>query len=178
MNFPTLETERLTLRPPTMDDVEWFYSVRSDAEFMAFMHRPPISQKSEAQDFIQNILDRVEQQTGIQWVLEVKASGKVVGYAGLWRWDQKNHTGELGYGLHPEDSGKGYMKEAVQKCIEFGFEKMQLERIEAWMDPENLGSRKVVESNGLQLEGTLRHSAFHNEKYFDLHVFSILRNER
>lgn len=177
MKIPTLETERLILRAPTMEDVEWFFSLRSDEEFMKYMHRPVIKEMSEAQAFVQNFLDRAESETGLQWVLEEKASGQPVGYAGPWRWDSKNNTGELGYGLDLNHVGKGFMREAVAACIKYGFEHMNLERIEAWMEDENRGSRKVVEANGMQREATLRHYVLHDGKYRNLYIYSILRNE-
>lgn len=177
MKIPTLQTERLIMRAPTMEDVEWFFSLRSNEEFMKFMHRPIITEMSEAQAFVQNFLDRAESETGLQWVLEEKESGEPVGYAGPWRWDTKNNTGELGYGLDLRFTGKGFMQEAIAACIEYGFEHMNLERIEAWMEDENHGSRKVVEANGLQKEGPLRHAALHNGKYRNLYIYSILKEE-
>lgn len=177
MKIPRLESERLILRAPTPHDIDWFYSIRSNEDFMRYMHRPIMTDRKEAEAFVGNFWERAENETGLQWVLESKETGEVVGYAGPWRWDKSNRTAELGYGLDPNQTGKGYMREAIETCIRYAFENLEVERVEAWMEDANVGSRKVAEYNGMRYEGTLRHAAYSHGQFRDLLIFSILSHE-
>lgn len=178
MEIPRKTTARLLLRKPILEkDTDWFFELRSDDGFMKYMDRPCMTERSESVAHLNTILDRAENETGIQWIAENKTTGEQVGYAGIWRWDKKNKTGELGYGLAPTQTGKGYMRELIEASLEFGFEEMELERIEAWINPHNTASSAVVEHFGFVKEGHLRHVTHFANEYRDLLVYGLLRQE-
>ncbi|NVK28998.1 MAG: GNAT family N-acetyltransferase [Flavobacteriia bacterium] len=178
MEIPRKTTDRLLLRKPILEkDTDWFFELRSDNGFMKYMDRPCMAERSESVAHLNNILDRAESETGIQWIAEEIESGKQIGYAGLWRWDKKNRTGELGYGLDPGHTGKGYMRELIEVSLKFGFEEMGLERVEAWINPDNTASIAVVEHFGFVKEGQLRHVTHFANEYRDLLVYGLLREE-
>lgn len=69
------------------------------------------------------------------------------------------------------------MAEALKECVKYGFQKLNLNRIEAWMDTKNTPSARQLKRLGAQLEGTLRRSAVHNGELSDLWVYGLLRAE-
>lgn len=174
MEIPTLQTERLRLRPASLEDAAWLFTLRSSPAFMEFMNRPLLKDVSEAEAFLQNVLDRYASDTGVQWILELKSTGQPIGYAGMWRWDKPGRLAEVGYGMDLQYSGSGYMTEAVEACLDFGYKHMNIHRMEAYTRTPNLASIRVLEKCGFQKEGTLRDCVYFEEEFFDLHVFSRL----
>lgn len=69
------------------------------------------------------------------------------------------------------------MSEAVTAIIKLGFQTMNLNRIEARCDVENIASARVMEKVGMQFEGILRQHIFTKGKYCDLKIYSILRQD-
>ena len=69
------------------------------------------------------------------------------------------------------------MTEAIQALIPFGFEAFDLHRIEAFIDPANISSRKLLEKVGLQAEGVLRDYFFEKGKFVDAEIFSLLKRD-
>jgi ribosomal-protein-alanine N-acetyltransferase len=84
---------------------------------------------------------------------------------------------EIGYALSRRYWGEGYMSEAVNAVIEFGFREMLLNRIMARCEVNNIASARVMEKVGMQLEGILRQHLFVKGRYWDLKIYSILREE-
>jgi len=85
---------------------------------------------------------------------------------------------EVGYELfHPSYSGKGYMTEALQLFCAYLFACYPINRIQVNCMKDNIGSRRVAEHCGFKHEGTMRRATFHNGRYHDLDLFSILREE-
>ena len=69
------------------------------------------------------------------------------------------------------------MTEALKLILEFGFEKMNLNRIMICCDERNIGSSRVIEKNGLKYEGTLRQERFQKEEYINVKYYSMLKEE-
>lgn len=177
MNIPSIETERILLRPASLDDVDWFFELRSDADFMRYMDRPLMTEREQAVAHIQNIIDRYESNTGVQWIMELRETGERIGYAGMWRYDAANNLAEVGYGMDPKFSGRGLMSEAIPTCLRFGFEEMKIHRMEAYVRPENTASVRVLESAGFTCEGRLRDTTLFEGTYRDLFVYSLLSTD-
>ena len=85
--------------------------------------------------------------------------------------------GEIGYCLRPDFWGRGCAAEAAGALLALGFEQLQLHRIQASCDPENAGSRRVLEKLGLQLEGRLRQNLQLRGQWRDSLQWSLLEHE-
>ncbi|MBL7753690.1 MAG: GNAT family N-acetyltransferase [Chitinophagaceae bacterium] len=86
-----------------------------------------------------------------------RESKKVLGAMGFHTWYTRHHRAEIGYGIFDEaDRQHGFLREAFPTLIRFGFETMQLVRMEATLSPENMASLKVLERAGFQQEGIMR----------------------
>jgi ribosomal-protein-alanine N-acetyltransferase len=93
---------------------------------------------------------------------------------GYYRMKPENYRAEVGYILSAEYHGQGIMTEALQRVVQFGFEEMGLNSIEAVIDPENYGSEKVVLKNNFVKEGHFKEHAFFEGKFFDSVFYSLL----
>lgn len=69
------------------------------------------------------------------------------------------------------------MQEALSNIIHFAFTAMEINKIEAKIEPENIASIKLLEKLRFAKEGVLRQHEFEKGKYVDLAIFSILKNE-
>ncbi|GEP50886.1 alanine acetyltransferase [Flavobacterium noncentrifugens] len=175
--FPNLETHRLLLRRVESNDVNEIFAIRSDAETMKYIPRPLVENIQEAQSHIDMINDKIENNEGINWAITVKSNPKLIGIIGHYRIKPEHYRAEIGYMLHPDFHGKGYITEAIEKVVAFGFNEMKLHSIEAIIDPENCASAKVLEKNGFVKEAHLRENEYYNGKFLDTVIYSILESD-
>jgi ribosomal-protein-alanine N-acetyltransferase len=170
-----MKTERLYLRQRTKLLLENMLG-QSIAEQLAFFG---IEDKASLQLQLNKIEKRLsEGQTEWQkWDLIEQNTQKVMGSCSLFNWHAVHERAEIGYLLHERFRGNGYMIEALHAVVDYGFNSMKLNRIEAFMKPDNQGSKRIVEKLGFKQEGLLReHYKFENRIYDSL-VFSLLKSE-
>jgi ribosomal-protein-alanine N-acetyltransferase len=175
--FPVLVTERMILRELTDEDVEAVYRIRSDYEVTKYNTGAPISSFLEAKVLIDNIAIDYEQKSSLRWGMALKSSGEVVGMCGFNYWDRGNKRASVGYDLARAYWGQGLMPEAVHRVIQFGFDEMALNRIEADCTSQNKASERVLEKVGFKHEGVQREQYFEDGKFYDLLLFSLLRSD-
>ncbi|NIW38715.1 MAG: GNAT family N-acetyltransferase, partial [Gemmatimonadetes bacterium] len=85
---------------------------------------------------------------------------------------------EIGYDLAHRHWGRGLMTEALRPMLRFGFEEMDLHRIEAGVTVGNEASARVLEKLGFREEGLLRRGGYWKGAYHDLRGFGLLRRDR
>lgn len=173
--FPNLETNRLNLRHLTSEDVDEILALRSNPEIMQFIPRPLIKSKEEALEFITTMNAAVDSNTVINWAITTKENDELIGMIGFYRMKPENYRAEVGYILSAAYHGQGIITEALQRVIQFGFEEMGLNSIEAVIDPENFGSEKVLLKNNFVKEGHFKEHTFFEGKFLDSVFYSLLK---
>ena len=103
--------------------------------------------------------------------------GRVIGTCGFTSLNFSSDSAETGYVLARDCWGQGYAAEALMRVIDFGFERLGLNRIEAKYMVDNPASKRVMEKCGMKFEGVLRASMKVKGKYRDIGVCSILKDE-
>ncbi len=161
--FPILYTERLLLRQLTLDDWEQISFLRSDSIVNQYVDRPPAYSKEDAIAFIQKINTGIKEGKYIYWALVPKGEQQLIGTICLWNFSQENTVADIGYDLHPKAQGKGYMSEAVQCILYYGFEQLHLQKIEAYTHRNNEASIRLLERLNFQFcaEKSDPHNADH-----------------
>ena len=159
--FPVLSTKRLFLRKLTLHDTPEIFIQRSDPCIRKFINRPPAKNLEEAKEWIEKILLQEANNETINWAIVPKNGVKLIGSICLWNIERENYLAEVGYSLHPGCFGKGLMSEALSAIVEFGFKKIQLQRIDAYTHKNNIASIKLLEKTGFR-----RNTAF-EEVYED-----------
>ena len=81
----------------------------------------------------------------------------------------------IGYDLQKEFWYNGYITESLKEVLKFGFEKLEINRIEAEVMPGNIGSEKVLKKLRFEKEGLLRDWMLFNGKHYDMMMYSLLR---
>jgi ribosomal-protein-alanine N-acetyltransferase len=172
--FPTLETERLIIKQVTEDDANDILELRSNEEVMKYIPRPTLQNKEEALELIAMLDDKIENNIGINWGIQLKNNSKIIGIIGFYRLKPEHYRAEVGYMLLPEYKGIGIVSEALKKVVEYGFKEMKLHSIEAVLDPKNGGSEKVLLKNGFVKEAHLIENEYYEGRFLDTMIYSIL----
>jgi len=176
--FPDLATARLSLRCITQEDTPELYFLRSNKEVLQYLDRPPLTSEKEASSFIKVILAQLQKNEGILWVITFKDEpGKMIGTIGYWRIIREHYRAEIGYLLHPDAWGKGIMKEAMKKVIQYAFKQIGLHSIEANINPANGASAALLESCKFIKEGYFRESYYYDGVFSDAAIYSLVNNE-
>ena len=177
-SLPTFETERLKIRLFKLEDVDDIYEYCSDEEVTRYLPFDTYTEKQQAVDRINYCLEGYKNlDKPIVCAIEYKEDGKLMGSIDFVKWDEGHKVGEVGYVLNKKYWNKGIMTEALKTILKFGFENMQLNRIELRCDERNQASAKVMEKNGLTYEGTLRQNKFQKGEFITLKYYSILKEE-
>ena len=130
-----------------------------------------------AVDYIVNVLLKYSKNEIAPWGIEWIENSKLIGSIDFVKYDEKNFSAEIGYVLNKKYWNKGIMTEVLKEIVEFGFDEMNLVRIETRLDSMNVASERVMQKSGLKYEGTLRKKEFLKNKFIDVKYYSILKDE-
>ncbi len=176
-DLPILETERLLLRKLSMHDAEDMYEYAIDPEIASRGLWLPFHSLEDSLADLSETLEMYAKGELPSWAIVHKADNKMIGRCGLQRYSPTHFRAELSYAMNRHYWGQGYMTEAARRLVQFGFEVMELNRIEAVVLPENIGSIRVLQKVGMSFEGVRREHTFIRGKFDDLQMYSILRPE-
>ncbi|UDM05753.1 GNAT family N-acetyltransferase [Halomonas sp. NyZ770] len=154
--FPVLETARLILKPLAIDDSDSLLEIFSDHEVMRYWNTAPWATIQDAIDFINGSHESMRREVSLVLGVYVKSTGELAGKCMLFSYDQASKRAEIGFGLGRSCWGQGYIHEAGEALIQYGFNSLGLRRIEAEIDPENQASAKALGKLGFSQEGLLR----------------------
>ena len=175
MNFELIHTNKLTLR-------------KIDSEVLEYVHKN--YKRKELADFYGTLSnDELEKnilrykgglatynKKFLYFQLLNNENNKVIGWCGYHTWYIDHNRAELGYWLYEyENRRKGLMTQALVKILNYGFEKMNLHRIEAFISPNNDASLAIVKKFHFVKEGVLKEHYCSNGKYEDSEVHSLLK---
>jgi RimJ/RimL family protein N-acetyltransferase len=174
---PALTTRRLRLRPFAESDTEAIFALQSDARALRFWDAPPWTERAQAERFIATCGQMEHEGAGAR-VAIVRATDTVfVGWCGLHRLDPIYRSAKLGYCLHEGAWGQGFATEAAGALLQWAFDTLDLNRVQAETDTRNIASSRVLEKLGFIREGTLREDCIVNGVVSDSWVYGLLRRD-
>lgn len=159
--MPHLETNCLLLRKIEAEDLDDIFEFSSDL-FVAYHMTWEVNKTKEEtwEKFLKRALAGYEKGQSGNAAIVLKKTRKVIGTCSYIDWSNQHSSAEIGYVLNRHYWGFGYATEAVKELIKFGFEHMQLNRIQGRCDHDNFASEKVMQKSGMSFEGILRKSEF------------------
>ena len=176
MELFTIKTERLTLRLINPAVFHWAFKELSDAEICSLFQ---FKEESEL------LAAKARYAEGIEswwfkfaWFQIFRSDDmKYLGWCGYHTIVVNHQRAEIGYELLAEEErNKGYMGEALKKVIQYGFEDLNLNRIEALTSLENEISQKLILANGFVHEGELKSHYLKNDEFENSVFFALLRD--
>lgn len=145
--FPVLTSERLILRNLCTSDAEKLFELRTNPEVNKYLDRPPTEGIEAIYAFIEKIDKAISENKSIYWVLSLRNSGEVIGTICLWNILEEESCGETGFELLPAFHGNGYMGEALDAVLNYGFKTMKLNSIHTYTHRENERSVALLKKN-------------------------------
>jgi [ribosomal protein S5]-alanine N-acetyltransferase len=173
--FPILFTDRLALKELTIEDAIDMFLLRSDKEVMRFIDRPLATSAEDGLLWIQKVQEGILNNDAVTWGIALKNDSSIIGTIGFWRIMKEHHRAEIGYMIGAPYQRKGFMQEAIEKVLWFGFGSMRLHSVEANVNPNNLASIKLLEKNGFVKEAHFKENYFAHGKFLDSAIYSLLR---
>lgn len=173
----TLKTTRLLLRPFCLSDAQaMFDNWASDSDVTKFMMWPTHKSVEVTQNILQSWMPLYEKPDYYHWVITLDSVP--IGTVGLFILNEKAGVGDLGYCLSKKWWKHGIMSEAVQAVIDFAFETVGFERIEAHHSVDNPGSGGVMKKCGMLYEGHMRKKYLSTRGVFeDCDLYAILKED-
>lgn len=148
-----VETERMVLRPFQPSDVGPFQAIYGDSKTMRHMLYGVKSRDETIASIDRKICHWEEFGYGL-WCIVRKDDGAIIGQCGL-AWMSEINDVQVAYLITRQCWGKGFATEAVQVALDYGFNTLEVDRISAICNPENIVSRKLMKKFGLSLVGEL-----------------------
>ncbi len=177
-NPPTIESERLILRPLTMSDDEAVYAYASDPQVSKYVTFETAQSIQDSRIFLETSLKNyAEGKDPLNFAVIVKSEKKLIGSVGYIHWSNVDKRIEIGYALSRPYWNRGYVTEAARSLIDYCFTNSDIVRIEARCRAEHNASARVMEKVGMKFEGLLRKQSFIKGEFWDMKIYSIIRNE-
>ena len=139
--FPILTTERLTLRQLVINDEQEIFTLRSDSEINKYLDRRLSNTIDDARNFINKIIEN----NSLYWAITLSDKNILIGTICLFGFSDENYKCEIGYELLTNFQGQGIMKEAAEKVIDYAFNTIKVQKIEASFHRDNQSSIKLLE---------------------------------
>lgn len=177
-DLPRLETDRLVLRQRTRHDVPDMFAYVSLSEVCYPAAVPLIASLEDEYDYFDNHYRQNLEKQGLPsgYGITIKGEDKVIGSCDF-NHRHDDDVFEIGYLLHPDYWGKGYMTEAVAALVEVAFSILNLHKVEIRCYDYNKGSSRVAEKLGFTLEGRIRNRKDGQGKQCDLLEYGLLKEE-
>jgi len=143
--FPILKTERLTLRQLVVNDEQEIFTLRSDIEINKYLDRRVSNTIDDARNFITKVNENINKNDSLYWAITLRDRNILVGTICLFGFSDENGKCEIGYELLRNFQGQGIMKEAVEKVINYAFNIIKVQKIEASLHRDNQSSIKLLD---------------------------------
>jgi [ribosomal protein S5]-alanine N-acetyltransferase len=172
-----IETERLCVRLVVESDLPALLEVNSSEEVTALLPYATWNSTADAEAWLQRM--RGIETTGLafQFVVVLKSTGKAIGSALVFRYEEGSARAELGYALGRAHWGQGLMREALSGLLDSAFGTMGLRRLEAEVDTRNSSSARLLQRLGFTKEGLLRQRWLTKGEARDVEMHGLLRDE-
>lgn len=167
--YPIIETDRLIIRMVRKSDAEDLYELCKRPETSRYSAWNPHRSLRETREYISYRLSQFRKKCCYFFVVEEKASGRVIGTCSYGSFDEAYKVAEIGYSILSNKWNMGYATETADALMGYAFKRIGVQRVFVRILPDNLASIKVAEKLGLDFEG--KHI---KEFYFDGRASDVL----
>jgi RimJ/RimL family protein N-acetyltransferase len=174
-----IETNRLTLRPFTEDDLDALHAYQSLPEVARYLYNEPRDRAATAEVLKRRVAVTTLENPGDILVLAVvvRETGELAGEVNLGWLSAQNGQGEFGFVFNPAFHGRGYAGEAAVEMLRLGFEGLGLHRIVGRCEGRNTASAKLMARLGLRREAHFVQNEYVKGEWNDEVVFAMLGSE-
>ena len=166
-----IKTKRILIREFELEDWQAVYEYTSDINVMKYIPEGIFTEK-DAKEFVsENKSDNAE-----KFPVVLLDEDILIGHIIFYKYFGE-HTYEIGWVFNPKYQNRGYASEAAKAILEYGFKEMNLHRIIATCQPENIPSYRVMERIGMRREGLFKKCIPKGNEWWDEYYYAILEEE-
>jgi RimJ/RimL family protein N-acetyltransferase len=144
---------------------------------LRYWDSPPWSERARAERFIEACGRMAQDGSGARLAMDRVSDKAFIGWCALVRWNPDYRSASMGYCLDDAAWGQGYATEAGRAVLQWAFDTLDLNRVQAETDTRNAASARVLEKLGFVREGTLREDCVVNGEVSDSWVYGLIRRE-
>lgn len=177
--FPFIETSEITLRKIEKTDLDNLYSIYSNENL--FKYRPGLVKKNKST--VENMISHFERYFGknktiFLGICNNKDLKRIIGIAEIFDFDETVNMVTIGYTLNEDYWGQGFATKTVKALLNYLFNTIGVNRVQAFVMPSNIKSKNVLERNRFLKEGTIRQgTAWTGKGVIDLDLYSFLKSD-
>ncbi len=176
-----IETDRLTLRPMQIEDVDDLFQYQSNPEIVRYIPWPPRTieqvKKAAEETIATGKFDLKEENDFIVLVWELKSTGQVIGQSNMGLISKVNKASNIGWVTHQDFHRQGYAFEATKALLGYAFKNFDLHRVIADIDSRVPESASLAEKLGMRHEATYLDGEFFKGEWCDMWLYAILKRE-
>jgi [ribosomal protein S5]-alanine N-acetyltransferase len=144
---------------------------------LRYWDAPPWKKRAQAERFIAVCMQIEQEGTGARLAMERAADGVFIGWCCMVKWNPNHRSARMGYCLDDAVWGQGFATEAAGALLQWAFDTLDLNRVQAETDTRNAASSRVLEKLRFVREGTLRENCIVDGEVSDSWVYGLLRRE-
>jgi ribosomal-protein-alanine N-acetyltransferase len=172
-----LRTPRLLLRPLAQDDAASLLRIHADPRVMRYSSIPCWAGAQQAHELIAASHKWASAGRALCFGIALKDAVGVIGTCTLFGIERGSRRAEVGFALGLDAWGRGYMTEALKAVLAYGFRELDLNRVEAEVDPRNAAAVTLLDRLGFLREGLLRERRITEGEKSDAALYGLLRSD-
>lgn len=171
LELPVLDTEHLILRRLVLTDSPALFAMRSDERMHTYTNTQPDRNIEQTEAYIRRMNQGVDEKQWCIWAIVEREIDRIIGTISLWNFDARHGTAELGYCIAPAHQGRGRMKEALTRIVEYGFQTLNIQALEAYTEEGNAVSARLLERCGFCAEERINEVGADGTKVYRMIVY-------
>lgn len=175
---PRFDSERLQIRMIQNSDIEELYEIYADPEVMKYWSHLPFTKRDQAKEMIADAEKAVKEGSSLRLAIIYKPEEKLIGTLSLFNFNESSRRAEVGYILSNRYWRKGLTTEALNVLITYSFHELNLNRLEADIDPDNIASAMLLQKCGFEHEGRLKERWIVNDIPSDSDIYGLLQSSK
>jgi ribosomal-protein-alanine N-acetyltransferase len=168
----TIQTERCRLRKPTAEDIPHVFSATRHVGFNDGMLWDAPAAPSELEEPLRRATQVWEAGEAFSFTIERLTDQSFLGRIGI-RPAKTENCWNIGFWLHPNHQGNGYMRESALAVLEFGFQKLGARVIDACCATWNTKSERVLQNIGMEYQEHIPQGYMKRDKWVPEHRYAI-----
>ena len=146
--LPAIATPRLLLRAMGDGDLAALFAIYGDPEVMRHASDPVFTEPATVQTLLASVARLQAAGLSLEWAIERRADGAVIGTCGLHGFDEDAAAAEMGCLLRRDAWGQGHAREALQALMDFACARLQRRALRAEIDADNIRSKRLFAALG------------------------------
>ena len=177
LRMPRLEGERVILRKLTPRDAGDVYEYSSNPEITKYLSWSEHESVAYTKKYLKYVTKRYKSGEFLDWGIEEKETGKLIGTCGYTSVNIDNLAAEIGYVINPKYQKMGYGRECVRLILDYSFGDLELNRLSARVNPSNLPSIRLLEELSFVCEGRGKKEALIKGEFWDILHYALCRED-